>query len=501
MSVGSLSLVLPLVLLTLAAAVILLFFHKKVEETQAWAGRIAHLGLLGALVALAAIWPELGEVETALSGLLVLDGTAGLGLAICLLGGFVSVGILGEYLRRRDWNLAEIHVLMLFAVCGMSVMMMTTHLAVIFIGLEVMSLCLYVLSACLRDDIRSVEAGVKYFLTGAFASGLMLMGMAILYGMTTSLELPEVAEGLRHLHGGNHDLALTGAILLLSGFGFKIAAVPFHQWAPDVYEGAPTPVTGFMSTTVKVAAFVPMMRAVMVLEPFADQLVPMLGTLAVVTMLVGNTGALKQASIKRMLAYSSIAHAGYLLLGICAIAGGGRELAVEAILVYLAAYAVMNIGAFGVLSVLESRDGDAATFDSIAGLKQRHPVLAASMLLFLLSLAGIPPTAGFVGKWKIFAALGDRLDETGDRFFGFLALMLALNSVIALGYYLKVVMAMYMKPAQDEFRPATWPRVITATLITICAVMVVWLGIGPNILGIGVDGLLVWVRDAAAGIR
>lgn len=498
MEIGALKLSLPLLVLAATMTIVLLRFYRTDAISQGRAAFFSALGQLGALIALFLVWPRDGATASAFGGMLAGDGLGILASALCLGCGLVSAAALTEYLRERAWNLAEIQVLMLLAVAGMLVMVCSHHLAVIFLGLEVMSLSLYVLTAAMRDKERAVEAGTKYFLTGAFASGLLLMGIALLYGMTGSLDLRGIQAILEGVPGEVPPLVLVGWLMVIAGLGFKIAAVPFHQWVPDVYEGAPTPVTGFMSTAVKVAGFTALVRFVEATSSAVEVGPGLFGALGVLTMVVGNVGALAQRSVKRMLAYSSVAHGGYLLLGVAALAAGGGEVAKEGIFVYLAAYALMNIGAFAVLGMIEARDGSGLEFPDLHGLRHRHPGLAVAMLIFMISLAGIPPTGGFLGKLELFVALTDRVAQQGDAFFGFLAVMLALNSVIGLGYYLRVVMDMFTREESEGrtvYHPA-WPRVINSGLVAVCALLVLWIAVGPDIFGIGAGGLLDWVQGA-----
>jgi NADH-quinone oxidoreductase subunit N len=306
---------------------------------------------------------------------------------------------------------------------------------VLFLGLELMSVAVYVLAAFDRRSPRAAEAGLKYFLIGAFASGFLLYGIALVFGATATTNLRLVGLQAETLRLASHPMLLTGLALLLVGFAFKVAAVPFHMWAPDVYDGAPTPVTGFMATAVKAAAFAALFRTLT--EAFPDSLVArdIAALLAGATMIAGNLMALAQRSLKRMLAYSSIAHAGYLLVAVATGTIAGRA----AFLVYLVAYTLMTLSAFAVLAA-KGRGGESdVTIDDLAGLAAERPWHALALAVCMLSLLGFPGTAGFIGKWYILAAAA----EAGRWL---LAVLLVLTSVISAGYYLPVIMAAYMKP-------------------------------------------------------
>ncbi len=400
---------LPLFALAGAACIALLWFFRRTPEGRSPAANVTALGaLLAAVLALIA-WPEERAQVRGFDGFLLGDDLGCLVTVLASLAAAVTAWMLPPYLLKAGRDRAEIYALLLLAVAGMSVMAMTDHLATFFVGLETMSVALYALSASLRERTASVEAGLKYFLTGAFASGILVFGLALLYGATGSFALAEIAVRLQQ----SGELALAGLLLVIVGFGFKLAAAPFHMWAPDVYEGAPTPITGFMSTTVKLAAFAALMRVVKAAGLFHDPVSDALAWIGALTITAGNLGALAQSSVKRMLAYSSISHAGYMLLGVVALAAapkdnpGLAQASSAAVLFYLVTYTLMNLGAFAVLAAVESSDGRGLGFAELGGLKSRHPWLAGCMLLFMLSLAGVPPTGGFLAKWRIFEVLVD----------------------------------------------------------------------------------------------
>jgi NADH-quinone oxidoreductase subunit N len=381
----------------------------------------------------------------------------------------LTVLISFSYLEREQLFAPEYYILLLFGTLGMMVMAAGSDLMVIFLGLELMSVAVYVLAGFDRRRARSAEAALKYFLLGAFASGFLLYGIALTYGATGTTNLGLIGAQAA-LMGSPSVMLVAGLALLLVGFGFKVAAVPFHMWAPDVYDGAPTPVTAFMATGVKAAAFAALFR--IMIQGFAS--VPawhdMLWWLAVITMVAGNLFALAQRSLKRMLAYSSVAHAGYLLVAVTS----GTSAGTSAFLVYVVAYTLMSVGAFAVLSA-KGRGGESdVTIDDLAGLASRRPWLAFALAVCMLSLLGFPGTAGFIGKWYIIIAA----TSAGQNV---LASILVLTSVVSAGYYLPVIMAMYMKPEPIEAAHVDavldrWGRAAVAFAV----VALLLLGVWPN---------------------
>jgi NADH-quinone oxidoreductase subunit N len=369
-----------------------------------------------------------------------------------------------EYGTELELPSAEYYALIMFAAFGMMLMAASDDLIVIFLGLETMSIAVYALAGFMRRDPRSNEAALKYFLLGAFSTGFLLYGIALIYGATGSIKLEEISAALTQAPAVHNSLLLAGVGLLLIGFGFKVAAVPFHMWTPDAYEGSPTPITGFMAAGVKIAAFAAFVRIFMVhLAPLGPQWTMVLWILAALTMTVGNLAALVQTNVKRMLAYSAIAHAGYVLVG---MAAAGVPRAGGAVLYYLLAYAFTNVGAFAVIVALERRNAIRDDIADYRGLARRHPGLAAAMALFMLSLTGVPPLAGFFGKFYIFsAALDDHLV--------WLVIIAVLNSVASAYYYLGVVAAMYVqeegeaKPVALTARPALIATLLMAAAGTI----------------------------------
>src|SRR5882762_2119719 len=338
-----------------------------------------------------------------------------------------------DYLRRRGQESGEFYILVLFAAVGMVIMASANDLIVIFLGLETMSLSLYVLAGFFRSRIEAGEASMKYFLLGAFASGFFVYGIALIYGATGSTNLDKL--GVAVAGGAGRDpLLLIGFGLLVVGFGFKISSVPFHMWTADVYEGAPTSVTALIATGSKAAAFAALVRVLLQsLRPLQGEWTWLFWGLAVLSMTLGNVVAIAQQNLKRLLAYSSIAHVGYMLIGI--VAGG--SLGNGAVLFYLLVYTFTTAGAFGVILLLERGGEEAVGIDDTAGLATRHPLAALALALFLLSLVGIPPTAGFVGKFYLFGAAV----RSG---YIWLAVIGVLNSAVAAYYYLRLIVFMYI---------------------------------------------------------
>jgi len=372
------------------------------------------------------------------------------------------------YFSRERVFVPELYPLVLFATVGMMVMVAATDLVTIFLGLETMSVALYVLAALQRRSMASNEAGFKYLILGAFSSAFLLYGMALLYGTTASTHLPTMAERVADGSVETGALYWAGWGLLLVGLGFKVAMVPFHMWTPDVYEGSPAPMAGFMAAGVKAASFAALLRVMWVGMPgVGETWIPAVSVLAVATMVVGNVLALAQTSLKRMLAYSAIAHAGYLLVGVVASQPSADDAAARGILFYLFVYALMNLGAFGLITLVSRADGERTQLSGFAGLARRNPVAAAAMAVFLLSLAGIPPTAGFWGKLYVFEA-----GHVG------MAVIAVLTSAVALYYYLRVIVIMYMREPGSE-RYEGDDAQVGATMVALAAA-VVWVGLFPG---------------------
>ncbi len=386
-----------------------------------------------------------------------------------------------DFLRLHALPAGEYYALMLLSTSGMVFMAAANDLIVIFLALEIMSVAVYVLVGMLRREVRSNEASLKYFLLGAFATGFLLYGIAFFYGATGSTRLDVVAQAVTR--DGLTPFLLLGLALVLVGFGFKVALIPFHVWTPDVYEGAPTAVTAFMAVGVKAAAFAAFARVFAgALVSVAASWTGVLWVLAALTMTVGNVGAVTQRNVKRMLAYSSIAHAGYALVGLVTATKVGGA----ALLYYLVVYAFMNIGAFGVLIALGRRGEPNEMLADFAGVGFRQPVLGLTMAVFMLSLAGIPPTAGFTGKFYLFSAAVDA------GYVG-LAVIGVLNSVVSVYYYLGVLVQMYMAEGTRPIdAPATRPYLLATILVA---------GVATLLLGVFPSGAMELARVSVASLR
>jgi NADH-quinone oxidoreductase subunit N len=479
----------PALLVTIGAMVVLMLEvflapQKAVLDrpmTRSWLGAaLAIVTVFFLLVGVAWTWNEF------LAGTAVdfnpanptvrLDRFANFTIAVLcfatLLSALLSVGYLAE-LRIQH---GEYYALMLLATGGMMILVSAVDMMMLFLGLEIMSIPIYVLAGFDRRRLRSNESALKYFVVGSFASAILLYGMALIYGATGHTDF----AGIRDAWQGG-PLAMAGLGLILVGFAFKVSSVPFHQWTPDVYEGAPTSVTAYMSVTVKVAAFAALLRMLTGAFPAAssDGLEPLLWVLAAATMIVGNVMAVIQDNLKRLLAYSSIAHAGYLLIGLVTATPD----AYGAMLFYLVAYVFTNLGAFGVIVALANRGQDTDRIDQLSGLAQRRPGLAALLTLFAISLAGIPGTVGFIAKFHLFrAAVWD-----GEVV---LTVLAVLTSLVSVYYYLRIPVVMYMRePGANEIREDLSSG--EATVLGLCALVVLLLGFFPNQPPIG---LFTWIR-------
>jgi NADH-quinone oxidoreductase subunit N len=482
----------PAIVVALTGLVVLLAQAFTPKGGRAPAAALSLAGLAGALAAVIAIASGQGR-GAVLAGSVAADDFALFFQALILAIAIVAVLLSPSYLRETAIDRGEYYALMLFAVVGMLGLVSALELVAIFVALEIMSVAVYALAGLHRDRAESQEAAVKYFITGAFSSGFFLYGVALLYGVTGHTSLIVIAQGLRAgaiapavaaagvgSLGAATALALVGTGLLLVGFGFKVASVPFHMWAPDAYEGAPTTVTALMAAGVKAAAFGAFLRVFLqALPSLAAHWQPAVAVLAIVTMVIGNLGALAQSNLKRMLAYSSVAHAGYLMTALVAAPGLGTE----AILFYLVTYAAVNLGAFGVFAALTRRGREPVTLTDMAGLSERRPLLAAALTVFLVSLTGIPISGGFVGKFYLFSAA-----VRGG--YAELAIVGMLMSAVSAYYYLRVVVAMYMDEpvGEDPWSPIGAGAAIALAIST---VVVLVLGVYP--------GPLMALARAAAG--
>jgi NADH-quinone oxidoreductase subunit N len=423
------------------------------------------IGLVGAGASTFLLWNHRAESF----GVVVADNYALFVTWTLIIVGLLSVVLSVPVVEREGLPGGEYYALMLFSISGMILMAMATDLLVIFLALEVLSLSVYVLTGIRRDSPVAVEASFKYFLLGAFASAFFLYGIAFTYGLTGSTKLDRVAALFAAQSAAPGPVHLLAMGLLLVGFAFKVSAVPFHMWTPDAYEGAPPAVTGFMSTGVKAAAFAAFARVFLTsFESLHPDWSLALWVIAAATMILGTVVGVAQSSVKRMLAYSSIAHGGYLLVALVA----ANQTAKSAILFYLLTYAVTNLGAFGIIGLLETADRPRDQVRDYAGLWNERPGLAALMTIFLLSLGGFPPFGGFIAKWYVFTAA----IEGG---YAWLAIIGVLTSVVSVYFYLRVVVMMYMTPSSAPMQIPPVPRLAGAALI-VSAVLVFYLGILPT---------------------
>lgn len=466
--------ILPVLILAGWGMLLLLAGLVVPRERAATVGWLSMPGLLGALAAEAMLG---GARRVGFGGMVVLDSLSAIIGGVGLLAALWTVWVSLNYIRDRGIERAEYYALLLFSTCGILLMAQATNLVMVFVGLELLSIPLYVLAGFARPQLDSEEAGLKYFMLGAFATGFLVYGIALIYGATGTTDLARLAEVTRT--GSNGSLLLVGAGLLIVGLGFKVAAAPFHMWTPDVYEGSPTPVAGFMSVGAKAAGFAALLRVlVLSLGDWQVDWMPVLAVLSALTMIVGNVAALAQTNVKRMLAYSSIAHAGYLLMGVTA----GRSGGLDAVMFYLLVYAFTNIGAFAVLTVFARREGEDQTFARYAGVGRRHPWLAAAMALFMLSLTGIPPTGGFWGKYYLFlAAVNGGLS--------WLAIVGVVTSVISAFFYLRVIVDMTMREPVHQPPDRIYPAVVTTLAVTGLGTLALGLWPGP------------WLQLAQAGLK
>lgn len=459
----SLTALAPQLLLSGWAMVVLLlaaFLPPARKGAVSW---VAFAGVIAAALAVSLVaTPALGVVTAA--GAVTWDVFGSLACLVFLAGAAIAILLSDHYLKDHGIARPEYYALVLFCTAGAMVMATSLELISLFIGLELLSLSMYVLAGFATQALRSEEAALKYFLLGAFASGFMIYGVAMLYGATGSTFLPAIQARM-----GVHYLALAGLALILVGLGFKVAVVPFHMWTPDVYEGAPTPVTAFMSVIAKAAGFAALMRVAHHLLPANEEMVSAaLWAIAAATMALGNVLALVQANIKRMLAYSSIAHAGYVLMAVLA---GDRANGAQALLFYLLAYTLMNLGAFAVVIYLARGGQEYLEVEDLSGLAVTQPWAAGAMAAFMFSLAGLPPTAGFVAKFYVFAA-ALRAGYPG------LTVLAVICTVVGFYYYLRIVVLMYMRPPGKAVL-GVWPAPAVAAAIAICAIATLALGLFP----------------------
>lgn len=460
----------PEIILTIAGTLIM--FLEAIMK-----GDRRILGYISAAALIAGIFAALSAPQgAAFQNMMLVDGTSTFFEVLVMAAGLLVLLSSSDYLRREGHETGEYYALLLFSIVGQCIMVSANELVMIFIGLEISSIASYILAGFLRDDPRNNESALKYFLLGSFATAFLLYGVAWIYGATGSTTISQIHTALLSGAGVSQSLIGVAAALIFVGLAFKISAAPFQGWAPDVYQGSPAPVSGFLTVGPKAAAFAVMLRIfVDGFSSISDRWFPIVWACALATMLVGNLAAILQSDIKRMLAYSSIAHAGYVLVAVAANSGGGSAAA----MFYLAAYAFTNLGAFAVVTYFARKGEKYTSIEDFAGLAQKQPAMAAMMTIFLLSLIGVPLTGGFFGKFYIFkAALDSKLV--------WLTIFGVLNSAIAAYYYLRILVVMYMKEPGESTQnlPAASPLLQVA--IYVSAAMTLVLGIVPG-----------WVLDYA----
>jgi NADH-quinone oxidoreductase subunit N len=442
--------ILPLTIL-IAWSCVLLLVDLFIPKTRK--GITASLAAVGLIVTLIATILQIGQSSVGFNNMVVLDGFSTFANVLLLISGLFGIALAYGYTKRMGIQRGEYFILIIFSVTGMMLMAQAADLIIVFLALELLSIPLYVLAAFTRK-VESEESGIKYFLLGAFATGFVVYGTALIFGSTGTTSLTAIAASASN---GTSGLLLSiGAALLLVGFGFKVAAVPFHMWTPDVYQGAPTSVTAFMSSGAKIAGFVALLRVFATAFPsLSSDMTGVLWVMSALTMIVGNFVAISQTNIKRMLAYSSIAHAGYILMAF--VPYGNKDVvstSIAAGLFYLLTYVLTNFGAWAVVISLEKAEGKGLEISDYAGLAKKYPALAAAMAVFMLSFIGFPPTLGMVGKFYLFRA------AIAGGFTG-LAVLGVITSLVSAYYYLRIVVNMYMREGDPEIEREPWLSLTT----------------------------------------
>ena len=468
--------ILPVSLLVVWACALLLVDLNITKERK---GLTALLAAVGLAVTMGVALTQIGQNYTGFKGMVVLDGFSNFLNILFLLTGMFGIAVAIGYLKRMNLERGEYYVLMLFSVAGMMLMSQATDLIVTFLALELLSIPLYVLAAFAYSRTESAEAGIKYFLLGSYATGFVVFGIALTFGAAGTTSFAAIAAAVAS-GTATTSLLLAGSALILVGLGFKVAVVPFHMWTPDVYQGSPTSVTAFMAAGAKAAGFAALLRIFATVFPsLANDLMPVIAIISALTMILGNVTAIAQTNIKRMLAYSSIAQAGYILMAFVPFADKSIRLdSVSAGLFYLVAYTITSFGSWGVVMAMEKAEGRGLSIEDYAGLGRRYPLLAAAMTVFMLSLTGLPPTLGLIGKLYLFRAVM----EGGVTW---LALIGVLTSLISAFYYLRVIVVMYMKDGDPQPANETW----LGLTIGACAVLTVIMSFIPQ-------SLFAWASQA-----
>jgi NADH-quinone oxidoreductase subunit N len=456
---------LPEIILSIGASLLLIapvMGWREREISARWA-MLLLLGITAVAVAGCSNWVERLPQSQSLAGMFVLDSFS-IFFKLIFIAAIAMITLLSDdFLRESRYSVWEYYSLLAFALCGMMFMVSGISLITIYIGLELMSLSSYILAGYFKNEEKSTEAAMKYFMLGAVSSGILLYGISLIYGVCGSLNLLDISRAMSTII--TNDALMFGIMLLGAGFCFKIAAVPFHVWTPDVYEGAPTPITAFLSTASKAAAFSVFARIFYLgLHDFHLDWSNVLATISALSMVLGNLAAITQDNVKRMLAYSSIAHAGYALLGIISL----NALGLRGVLVYTLVYVFSNLGIWATVLMLRRHQYAGERVDDFEGLSRRAPFWAFAMVIFLLSLGGIPPTAGFIGKYFLFAAAV----QAG---YGWLAILAVLMSAVSMFYYLRLVVAMYLREGKEaDFAITPSLKVVAATCLAITLLLGIW---------------------------
>ncbi len=462
----------PIDLISLAPVLVLSVFGMMVLITDLFIGKdksiLVFMSLTGLLMAAISSLAKFNLPVHSFNGAYVVDHLSVFFTFIFCISSAMAILLSVDFNKREEIKVGEYYSLILFCTVGMVVLASSTDMIMIFLGIEIISISLYILAGVRRKDIKSNEAALKYFLLGAFATGFLLYGMALIYGSTGSTKLAIISKVISEGQIISEPLMLMGVVLLIIGFSFKVAAVPFHMWAPDVYQGAPTPVTAFMAVGPKaasLAAFYRIMTEAMPELSYSWEI--LLCIVSVLSMFIGNLGAIMQTNIKRLIAFSSVSHVGYLLIAIIA----KSSLSSSSLMFYMLTYAFMIFGVFGIVILLGKKGEENLEIENYSGLAYKHPIIALTMTIFLLSLGGLPPLAGFVAKFYIFSAA---LKE------GYLILVIiaVLNSAISFYYYLKVIVFMYMKEPVKPLNVTLSP--MTLLVIAISVFGTIQLGIYPD---------------------
>jgi NADH-quinone oxidoreductase subunit N len=459
---NNMNVILPLAVLIAWSCMLLIVDLTIPKGHKGWTAVIAALGLL---LSLGISIARFGSATTGFDGMVISDGFSSFLNLLFLFSGLAAIALAYDYLKRMGIERGEYYVLLLFSICGMMLMSLANDLIVVFLALELLSIPLYVLAGFARPRVESEEASLKYFLMGAFAGSFVVFGIALIFGATGTTNLTSIFSSIGS-ETINLPLLTLGAGLILVGFGFKVAAVPFHMWTPDVYHGSPSTVTAFMSVGAKAGGFAALLRIFVTAFPaLSTDLTMIIWAMSALTMFLGNVVAIAQQNIKRMLAYSSIAHAGYILMAIVPYGNTAvNQDTVSAALFYLVAYALTSFGAWAVVIALEKAEGKGLELNDYAGLARKYPLLAASMAIFMLSFIGVPPTIGFMGKFYLFRTVIE------GGYLG-LALIGVFTSLISAYYYLRVIVIMYMREGEPEARTEFWVQFTAAAMAILVIVL------------------------------